>query len=214
MPEAGYEKRDHGRNIIVAPCDAVLINATEYIRTQETGKGDVPSPPVILEVSCLVRRIKILRDVNIKHPAQAYGHIRISGQIKIVRYRILDGGEPGDQQLRVCGDGIEKVLRVRGHRIRKKDLFGASDGEQKQPERNVVIVELQVFRVFKLRDDLRMMNDRSHDQLWEERDKEQVIDKVILLGLTPVAVHQIVKNEIPMGRTMCLRATSLPVRRL
>ena len=34
------------------------------------------------------------------------------------------------------------------------------------------------------------MNDRSHDQLWEKGDKQQIIQDIIALGLTPERVHE------------------------
>ena len=128
--------------------------------------------------------------MDIKHQTQTNGHVRIAGQIKIIGDRILNGRKPGEQQIRVGGNIVEKALGVRGHGVGQHDFFSAADCEQEQPFCNVVIIELQIFFIFKLGHDLTVVNDGTYNQLREECDEQQIVNDIILFCFSPVGVHQ------------------------
>jgi len=54
----------------------------------------------------------------------------------------------------------------------------------------VLRIQLQIFFILKLRHDLRVMDDRSDDQLREKRDKQQIVDDVVLFRLAAVCIHK------------------------
>ncbi len=72
----------------------------------------MPSLPVFLEILCFVWCVKVLWDLDVKHPAKSDRHICVSGKVKIVGYSIFDGMEPGLDKRQVIVYIIEKSLCV------------------------------------------------------------------------------------------------------
>ena len=190
MPETRYEKGYHGSHIIVSVFDAFTVYITEYISAQETGESHMPSLPVFLKILRFVRRIEVLGDPDVEHPAQPDGHIRIAGQVKIIGNGIFNGVEPGLDNGKVSCHIVKKALGIRGERIGDQHFFGAADGENKKSHRHIIEDQFVVFLVLKLWNHLCVMNDRSHDQLWEKGDKQQIIQDIIALGLSPEGIHE------------------------
>lgn len=190
MPETRYEKGYHGSHIIVSVFDAFTVYITEYIGTQETGKSHVPSLPVFLKILRLIRRIEVLGDPDVEHPAQPDSHICIAGQVKIIGNGIFNGVKPGLDNGKVGCHIVKESLGVRGKRIGDQHFLGAADGENKKSHRYIVKDQFVVFLVLKLRNHLCVMNDRSHDQLWEKGDEQQIIQNIITLGLSPEGIHK------------------------
>ena len=85
---------------------------------------------------------------------------------------------------------VKKALGVCRQRVRDQHFLGAADGKNKQPLCHVIINEAVVFLILKLRHDLRVMDDRPHDELREKRDKKQVVQHVVVFRLSAEGIHE------------------------
>ena len=132
----------------------------------------MPSLPIFLKIFCFVWRIKILWNYNIEHATESDGHIRITGQIKVVGHRVLDGMEPGLKHRQMIIDFIEECLCICRQRVSHEHFLGAADGEYEQSHCNMIPIDLRVLWIFKLRYDLCMMYDRTNDQLRKKCDEQ------------------------------------------
>ena len=190
VPKAGYKEGRHRRHIVVAPFRSFFIDGTENIVTQEARQRHMPPSPVILEISRLVRRIKVMRNRDVEHHTQADCHIRIAGKVKIVRHRILDRMKPRADHWQCVRNVSEKCLGIRRQRVRQKDLLRTANRKKEQTCRHMFRIQLQILLILKLWNDLRMMNNRPDDQLWEEGDEQQIVNHVIFLRLPAIRIHQ------------------------
>ena len=84
----------------------------------------------------------------------------------------------------------EKCLGIRRQRVRQKDFLRTADRKKEQTCRHMFRIQLQILLILKLRNDLRMMNNRPDDQLWEEGDEQQIVNHVIFLRLSAIRIHQ------------------------
>ena len=97
---------------------------------------------------------------------------------------------PGFNQGKLIRYIGKKILGIRCKGIRQHNLLSAPDSKEKQALGDIIIIQLQVFLIFKLRHHLSMVDNGTHNQLREKGDKQQIINKVILLCLSPVGVYQ------------------------
>ncbi len=172
VPEAGYEKGTKCRNIVVPVADAFPIDIPENVSSEETGEGHVPPLPIFLEILRFVRRIEVLGNVDVEHPAEANCHIGIAGQVKVVGNGIFDRVEPGLDHWQVACYMPKKLLCVCRQRIGDQHLFCTSDGKNEKSLCHIVINKFMVFPVFKLWYDLRVVDDRPDNELREKCDKQ------------------------------------------
>ena len=76
---------------------------------------------------------------------------------------------------------LSKIVLRLGSRIQGKD---------KKSPGHILIDQMMIFGIFKLWDDLSMMNDGTHNELWEESNEQEIIQYIIVLCLTPERIHQ------------------------
>ena len=182
MPEAGYEEGDHCCHIIITVLNTLSENASEDVVTEESRKSHVPALPVILEVACLKRRIEVLRNLDVEHPAHTDSHVGITGKVKVICNSVLERVIPRRKKRHVVADIVKVELGVGTHGVCKEHLLGSTDREKEETERNIFGLKTEVVFVLELADHLGVMNDGSYDQLREECDKEQVVKDVVVLG--------------------------------
>ncbi len=107
---------------------AIAPERNVKIVAQERTQRDVPAPPEVRDALGLVRRIEILQELEADHPAQADGHVGITGEIEVDLERVSQRAEPGIRRGKRLG--IERGIRNPAHRIGQQDLLGKAEDEQ------------------------------------------------------------------------------------
>ena len=146
--------------------------------------------PVYLKVSRAERRVEVFRQVNVEQQSQTNRHICVSGQIKVIGNRVGDRVEPGFQQGDIRIDMRIKIGRRIVQRVCEQHLLRTADREHEDTQRDIVVIDLHIPGIFKLRRDLLVMDDRADDQLWEEGDKKQIVQHMVLPRLSAVGIHK------------------------
>ena len=152
----------------------------------------MPALPEFPNIKALIRRIKIHGNADIKHEANAGGHITVSREVEIQLEGIANGNEP-----RLCG--IERVRGAKsgiyrnGKCIGNDDLFEQPPGKGKQTRGKGFASKVTVFRIGKLRNDFTVKNNRTGNQLREKSHKQGIIQKVIFGDFVCIAVNDIGK---------------------
>ena len=150
----------------------------------------MPALPELADVQRLVGRVEVERDFDVEHQAHAGGHVAVAGEVEIELEGIADGDEPG-----LGGVEAQRVGEALRHgdaeRIGDDDLLEQAQREGVQARREVVEVEMAVFRVGELRHDLAVQHDRAGDQLREEGDEQRVVENMIARHRAAVAVDHI-----------------------
>ena len=191
VPEAGYEEGDHCCHIVITILNALAEHAAEDVIAEESRKRHVPTLPVILEIACLKGRVEVLGDLDVEHPAHTDRHVGVTGKVEVVCNRVLKRVIPRRHEWHVVADIIKVKLSVGTHRVGKEHLLGRTDREKEETERDILGLKTEIVLVLKLADHLGMVNDGTYDQLREERDEQQVVEDVVILGELLVRIDNV-----------------------
>ena len=142
MPEAGHEKRHHRCYVVIPPFAVLLINGAENIIAQESGQCHMPPSPVILEISCLVRGIKVVRNHDVEHHSKSDRHVRVTGKVKVIRNGILNRVIPRTDHRQIVVNISKKRLCIGRQRICQQNFFCAADRKEKQTGRHMLRIQL------------------------------------------------------------------------
>ena len=173
------------------------------IVAEEGAEGDVPAPPELRYGLGEVGVVEVFQVVQSEHPAHAYGHVGVGGEVEVDLHHEGRDAHPGAEgrEARERGEVLRKERGV-GGRVRRQQqlisqraagigeqgLFRQSDGEAADAGQDVPAVSLDKELV---RDGL-VAHYRPRHALVEERSVEQDVQTARLrLGIAAVDVHDV-----------------------
>ena len=152
----------------------------------------MPASPELDDVDGLVRRMKVERQRNAKQARQPDRHVGITREIKIELEGIGQRTAPGLQ----CGQRdtrrsrIKHRPRISAHRIGQHHFLEQADGENRQANGGVFIIEAVGFGTAELRHHLGVMQHRPGDQVREVGDEQAVMHEVVFAHLAEINIGE------------------------
>ena len=147
----------------------------------------MPSAPELLYIPGNIWIIEVLLKSKTKHSAKSDCHIRITAEIKVNLKDIAHCHDPcrePEPHLR----RIERIHNI-SHRIRDQQLLSKTTDKPLYPCRRVLNCDTPVR---KLCFNVMVFDNRSCDQLWEERNIQHQLPHILLYRiLVPVHVNAI-----------------------
>ena len=142
----------------------------------------MPAPPEFCNAGRNIRQIKVGRAVKAKHGRQTVAHLTVAGKVKVELQAVCDNAQP-----RQRGRGVDQPYAARtddirpqcADGIRQYDLFG-------QTEHKHFCAALgpcqraAVCRIMQLVGHFTVFDNRTHNQLREEKDIRRKGHKVFL----------------------------------
>ncbi len=99
MPDTADEVDDHNVYISPDPAPAVSAQRDIDIGFQKTGQRHMPSVPEFGDGQRFIGRVKVLRQRDIEHAADADRHVAVAAEIKIELEGIAQGYQKSFQRI-------------------------------------------------------------------------------------------------------------------
>ncbi len=156
----------------------------------------MPAPPEISDRLCEIRRIKIFRENESEHQAEADRHVGVTAEIEVNLERIRDRSEPRVQGLNRAS--IKCRVRDFAAWIGQQDLFRHAHHEKRDAAREFIGCKPAIFELI---GEERELQNRPGDKVREHRDEAGEIDKVgHCLGIAAIDVDGVAE------RLKCVKA--------
>ena len=141
-----------------------------------TSERHMPSPPEINNGFCLVRGIEIDGKFQVQHKPQANCHLAVAREIKIQLVCISNSASPRFDYTNLSRP-TEHVGYPRRNLICDINLFEQANDKQRQPERQISVIRNKIPQSRKLRHHSAVIDNRSSNQMWKNRHKQQIMKK-------------------------------------
>ena len=172
VPQAGAEEDEQTVQRGPSAAAAVAAEGEVQILPEPGGEGDVPLAPEVADGGRRIGEEKVLPDGKAEHPSHADGHVAVTGEVKINLQRVADSAQPGEAGIH--GRGAEdRVDHDRGG-VGQQKLLAEADDEAPDPGRGL---RVGAAAFVDLRRDIAPADDGSGNQLREEGDIEQKLQK-------------------------------------
>src|SRR5207248_3280589 len=99
---------------------------------------DVPAPPELLDRLRDVGPLEVLREAETEHPAEADGHVGISGEVEIDLKRVTHQGEPRMAGAALGGRHAEDAIGGPGHDVRNQYFLAEANNETANAVREIL----------------------------------------------------------------------------
>src|SRR5207342_297096 len=96
---------EHGEEQVEVFARRTVAVAAEWdvkVIAQEPGERDVPAPPEVGDVPCLIGRVEIHGQADAEETREADGHVRVTGEIKVELQRVGQHAKPRLSQAKVA----------------------------------------------------------------------------------------------------------------
>lgn len=185
MPNAAHEERRHDVQVIASLAAAVAAQRNVHVILEPARKRYVPTPPEIRDAHGKIRVVEVVHKVKAEELPDADRHKGISGKVGINLDAVKETREQAIQarEFKVM---VQDKRNIQAHPIRHGDLQEEPPKEEPEPRSGTAVIERSKFLY--LRQKILRLADWPGSNLREERDKEQVIERV-LFGWNPLVVH-------------------------
>ena len=147
---------------------------------QVAGKRHVPVLPEVDDALRLVWRVEVDWELDGEHARQAKRHVGVAGEVEVELHRISERAKPGSGESSTGRMCVEHVSQRRDT-VRDQNLLRQSHHEPRKAKRHIVDAQAMDTPLVKLRHQFARMDDRTRDQVWEERDENRVRDDALTL---------------------------------
>ena len=172
MPQAGAEEDEQTVQGGAAPAAAAAAEGKVQVLPEPGGEGDMPLSPEVTNGSRRIGKEKVLPDGEAEHPSHADGHVAVAGEVKVDLQRIADSAKPS--QTGIHDRRAENRIDHDRCGVGQQKLLAESDDEAPDPGRGLpggAAAPVDLGR------DIAPADNGSGDQLGEERDIEQKLQK-------------------------------------
>ena len=179
VPKTGQQPDDQQIQHHTRTAPAITAQGDIDIITEPLRQRHMPAPPEIRHRIRYVGIIKVLQEMEAKHPPQTDRHIGIAAEIKVYLQRIGQRTDPRrTDRDRLISAGIEYLIRHDGEIIGQQHFLGQTDDKQLDTRHEILPVlpppgNLGRYGI--------IPHDRACDQLREEGDIQADIQHVFTL---------------------------------
>ena len=179
VPQTGAEEDKQTVQRGTAPAAAAAAEGKVQILPEPGGEGDVPLTPEVADGGRRIGEEKVLPDGEAEHPSHADGHVAVTRKVKVNLQRVADSAQPGEAGIHDRG-AEHRVDHDRGG-VGQQELLAEADDEAPDPGGGL---RGGAPALVNLRRDIAPADDGTGDQLREEGDIEQELQKTpaVILG--------------------------------
>lgn len=186
MPEACAGKDDDQIDVGANLALTVTAQRDVQIVLEPGGQRHMPSAPEFLNGTRNVGIVKVLKEVKSEHVTHTDSHVGVTAEVEIDLQRVCDRAQPS----RSCGHAICRESKdgicQKCNGVRDNDLLGKTDGKASH---TAIYRVNRIGTVLNFALNVDVANDRSCDQLREQRDIQTQIENIALrLYVAPVHV--------------------------
>lgn len=181
MPEPAEEKH---QELVQGLAQRALPPAAQgdvEVVPEPERERDVPAPPEVRYAHGGIGVLEVLGAAEAQRPAQAQGHVAVTGEVEVQLKAVGGGAQPGEPGVQRGARG-KRGVRRRGRAAREQQLLRQPQTEAPQPERPVprgAAAAAQLgFKVLKARE-------RAAHDLREKGDVKQSLAEVLRSRLGP-----------------------------
>ena len=134
----------------------------------------MPTPPELLNSSRCVRIIEVLKEMETEHAPHTDRHVAVTGEVKVNLQSVANRAHPAGKHADLACGQRKDCIRHLSHCIGEQQLFGQAADEPLDTQRGFTRIGLsRVDLLF----DVVVLNNRPRNQLREERDIQQHLNK-------------------------------------
>ena len=169
VPEPAEQEDEHQVRPGPQVSPAVSPERDVQVVPEPGRERDVPAPPELAHRRGAVGVVEILEEREPEHPADADGHVGITGEIEVDLEGVADQPEPGRRGAEGRGRQREDAVGGFRHGVRDEHLLAEPDDEPPDP-RDVL------FGGDAVRDELGGHVPVAHDRAGDQLRKERLVD--------------------------------------